>query len=79
LGDSLAEVNFKEVGSSRHQKVSQEAGYEAVGMLLPSLLAQLQGDVIRLLLVLKKIQKINTVLYVYLHTVEDKVHTKFLL
>jgi hypothetical protein len=54
LGDSLTEVNSKEVGSSCHQEVRQEAGYEAVRMLLPSLLAQLQGDVIRLLLVLKK-------------------------
>ena len=59
LGDSLTEVNSKEVGSSRHQEVRQEAGYEAVGMLLPSLLAQLQGNVIRLLLVLKKIKIVN--------------------
>jgi hypothetical protein len=54
LGDSLPEVNSKEVGSSRDQEVRQEAGYEAVRMLLPSLLTQLQGNVIRLLLVLKK-------------------------
>jgi hypothetical protein len=53
LRDSLAEVNSKEVGSSRHQEVRQEAGYEAVRMLLCNLLAQLQGNVIRLLLVLK--------------------------